>query len=194
VPSALRPPPPLPPWPQLVVFVFGPGSTEADAGALAGGFERLAAEASDAAGEQRRQERQERQETQGGRPSERQQQLQQEGEPREQPQEQRGNGEDGGGGGAWEMPEAALTPREAFFAPTERVPLASAAGRVCAELLCPYPPGVPLLIPGERVGAAAAGALRATVEAGGAVVGAGDASLETILVVAEGPAAARAPR
>jgi len=39
----------------------------------------------------------------------------------------------------------------AWRSPLERVPLANAAGRVAAEPLCPYPPGIPLLIPGERI-------------------------------------------
>jgi len=40
---------------------------------------------------------------------------------------------------------------EAWRAPAELVPLAAAAGRLAAEPLCPYPPGIPLLIPGERI-------------------------------------------
>ena len=79
-------------------------------------------------------------------------------------------------------PEAALSPRDAFFAATQRVPLQNSVGRACAELLCPYPPGVPLLFPGEIVTAQAVEALRATRAAGGVVVGASDASLETVLV------------
>jgi len=77
-----------------------------------------------------------------------------------------------------------LTPREAFFAPTECLPLTAAAGRRCAELLCPYPPGVPLLLPGETITAAAIDALRATLTSGGVVVGARDPELSTVLVVA----------
>ena len=41
-------------------------------------------------------------------------------------------------------------------APALSVPLAQAAGRIAAEALCPYPPGIPLLIPGERIDAARA--------------------------------------
>ena len=40
---------------------------------------------------------------------------------------------------------------EAWRAPAEAVPLAAAAGRIAAEPLCPYPPGIPLLVPGERI-------------------------------------------
>jgi len=45
---------------------------------------------------------------------------------------------------------------EAWRAPAEAVPLAESTGRIAAEPLCPYPPGIPLLIPGERIDAARA--------------------------------------
>lgn len=51
-------------------------------------------------------------------------------------------------------PERALA--LAWRDPVEAVPLAAAAGRIAAEALCPYPPGIPLLIPGERIDAARA--------------------------------------
>jgi lysine decarboxylase len=44
----------------------------------------------------------------------------------------------------------------AWRAPRERLPIAAASGRIAAEPLCPYPPGIPLLIPGERIDAARA--------------------------------------
>ncbi len=49
------------------------------------------------------------------------------------------------------FPHVVCTPREAFFAPKERIPLAYAAGRVAAGLDAPCPPGVPLIAPGERI-------------------------------------------
>ena len=42
-----------------------------------------------------------------------------------------------------------MTPREAFYAPTERVSAAAAVGRVAAEFAVPYPPGIPALAPGR---------------------------------------------
>ena len=60
----------------------------------------------------------------------------------------------------------------------------AAWGRACAKLLCPYPPGVPLLFPGELITAQALEALRATRAEGGAVVGASDASLQATVLVA----------
>ena len=78
--------------------------------------------------------------------------------------------------------------RAAFFARAERVPLGAAAGRTCAELLAPYPPGSPLVAPGEVLTRAHLAALKACADsAGGAVVGAEDASLETVMVVVERP-------
>jgi len=44
-----------------------------------------------------------------------------------------------------------LTPREAFFADHEYIPAAQAAGRVSSEIVTVYPPGIPLLVPGEVV-------------------------------------------
>ncbi|KAF8056842.1 speA [Scenedesmus sp. PABB004] len=82
-------------------------------------------------------------------------------------------------------PPPALSPRAAFFAQTEAVPLAAAAGRVSGELLCPYPPGVPLAFPGERLTPGAVDALAATLAAGGAVTGAADPTLGTVRVCVE---------
>ncbi|MES5820034.1 aminotransferase class I/II-fold pyridoxal phosphate-dependent enzyme [Streptomyces sp. RG80] len=45
----------------------------------------------------------------------------------------------------------ACLPRDAFFGPTEDVPVREAAGRVAAEMITPYPPGIPAALPGERL-------------------------------------------
>jgi lysine decarboxylase len=50
-----------------------------------------------------------------------------------------------------QLGEPELPVGQAWRAPAERVPLAAAAGRLAAEPLCPYPPGIPLVIPGERI-------------------------------------------
>ncbi|EQD25064.1 MAG: Arginine decarboxylase [Leptospirillum sp. Group IV 'UBA BS'] len=44
-----------------------------------------------------------------------------------------------------------MTPRDAFFAPHETVPLEDSAGRIAADIVTVYPPGVPLLVPGEEI-------------------------------------------
>jgi arginine/lysine/ornithine decarboxylase len=45
----------------------------------------------------------------------------------------------------------ACSPREAYFAPHASVPLSQAAGRVSADIVTIYPPGIPILVPGEIV-------------------------------------------
>ncbi|MGE5560829.1 MAG: hypothetical protein ACM3XN_07285, partial [Chloroflexota bacterium] len=65
----------------------------------------------------------------------------------------------------------ALTPREAFFADSEYVPLSEAAGRIAADAVCPYPPGVPLLVPGEVVTTDDQTVVSAILRAGGRVQG-----------------------
>lgn len=49
------------------------------------------------------------------------------------------------------QPEVVISPRDAYFAHRKRMPLRDAVGEVSTEQFCPYPPGVPLLAPGERV-------------------------------------------
>ena len=87
---------------------------------------------------------------------------------------------------AWTLePDPAMTPREAFFADHERVPAAEAVGRIAAETAAPYPPGVPALAPGERIGAATLAALQDEAASGTRIAYCGDPMLETVLVVRE---------
>jgi lysine decarboxylase len=44
-----------------------------------------------------------------------------------------------------------MTPRDAFYSDTELVGVEEAAGRVCAEIVTVYPPGIPLFVPGEEI-------------------------------------------
>jgi arginine decarboxylase len=89
---------------------------------------------------------------------------------------------------AWGLvPQVVLPPRDAFFAPHETVPADEAAGRVSAELVAPYPPGVPVLAPGELVTADIVAALRAVLADGGRVAYAADPSLRTLQVVVSEP-------
>jgi lysine decarboxylase len=86
---------------------------------------------------------------------------------------------------AWSVaPDVVMPPRDAFFARHEVVEAADAVGRVSAELVAPYPPGVPVLAPGERVSEAALDGLRRALAAGTQVRYASDPTLETLQVVA----------
>jgi lysine decarboxylase len=78
-----------------------------------------------------------------------------------------------------------LSPREAFLATQEAVPLGDAAGRIAAESLAAYPPGVPNVLPGERISAETVEFIRDTLSHGGTLRGAVDRTLETIRVVVE---------
>ena len=85
---------------------------------------------------------------------------------------------------AWGLePQVVRAPREAFFAAHETVPAEAAAGRVSAELVAPYPPGVPVLAPGELVTAEIVAALRAVLADGGRVAYAADPTLATLQVL-----------
>lgn len=50
-----------------------------------------------------------------------------------------------------EIPVLALSPRDAFYAETELVPFDESEGRIIAEFIMVYPPGIPIFIPGEIV-------------------------------------------
>jgi len=50
-----------------------------------------------------------------------------------------------------EIPHLALTPRDAFYGETELVPFKESAGRIIAEFIYVYPPGIPILLPGEII-------------------------------------------
>ncbi|MFF5079426.1 aminotransferase class I/II-fold pyridoxal phosphate-dependent enzyme [Actinoplanes sp. NPDC000266] len=75
-----------------------------------------------------------------------------------------------------------LTPRDAFFGKTETVPISEAVGRVCAEQITPYPPGIPALLPGERISADILDYLRSGLDAGMVLPDPADSSLDTIRV------------
>lgn len=80
-------------------------------------------------------------------------------------------------------PETRMTPRDAFFARRRRVDARDAIGRVCAETAAPYPPGIPVLAPGELVTGRILELLQGAVAAGSRVAYCSDPTLETLLVV-----------
>jgi arginine decarboxylase len=76
-----------------------------------------------------------------------------------------------------------MLPRDAFFAPKGTVAADRAVGRICAEQITPYPPGIPVIIPGERITAELLDYLRSGVSAGMQLPDAADPALDTIRVV-----------
>jgi arginine decarboxylase len=79
-------------------------------------------------------------------------------------------------------PETVLTPREAYFAAEESVPVSQAAGRVSAEAITPYPPGIPLVMPGERLSDDVLALLRA-LRAAGNPISSSDPTMGLVKVV-----------
>jgi len=85
--------------------------------------------------------------------------------------------------------QAVLTPREAVLGRTRKVLLSEAVGEVSAELLCPYPPGIPLVAPGELITKEAAAYLSALPKVGGRINGQADTTGRSVRIV-EVPASA----
>ena len=81
--------------------------------------------------------------------------------------------------------ELAMTPREAYLGAQEVVLAAEAVGRIAAESLATYPPGIPNVLPGERLTTETLTYIQRTLELGGSVRGASDRLLHTVRVVVE---------
>ncbi|MGH3012695.1 MAG: aminotransferase class I/II-fold pyridoxal phosphate-dependent enzyme [Gaiellaceae bacterium] len=93
----------------------------------------------------------------------------------------------GAASAVWDVtPETALTPREAFFSARETVRAEDAAGRVVAEMVAPYPPGIPAIAPGEVVSRELVEALQQAAAGGTRLAYCADPALGTLQVVARG--------
>jgi len=84
-----------------------------------------------------------------------------------------------------EISAAELSTRETFYSAAEKIDLKSSVGRISAEEVTFYPPGVPILIPGEKISVEAVENINLAKKSGLKVFGASDLSLETLKVVRE---------
>ena len=50
-----------------------------------------------------------------------------------------------------DLPQMIYTPREAYFHPSEYIPSEESIGKICNEVVLPYPPGIPMILPGEII-------------------------------------------
>jgi arginine/lysine/ornithine decarboxylase len=82
-----------------------------------------------------------------------------------------------------ELPQKAMTPREAWFAKTETTALVKAKNKISAEWVAVYPPGIPLLCPGEIISTDIIDYLRKVRELGLPTQGLADSSLSTVKTV-----------
>jgi lysine decarboxylase len=81
--------------------------------------------------------------------------------------------------------DLAMSPRDAFLGRQEVVAADDAVGRIAAESLAAYPPGIPNVLPGERLSAATLDYVRTALDHGGSLRGASDRLLRTVRVVVE---------
>ncbi len=84
-----------------------------------------------------------------------------------------------------DIPALAMTPRDAFYASTEVMPIEKSVGYICAEFIMVYPPGIPIFIPGEIITEDNIEYIKMNIEAGLPVQGPEDLSLKTIRVIKE---------
>ncbi|MCM3632191.1 MULTISPECIES: aminotransferase class I/II-fold pyridoxal phosphate-dependent enzyme [Paenibacillus] len=84
-----------------------------------------------------------------------------------------------------EIPQLSLTPRDAFYAETEVIPFKESAGRIIAEFIYVYPPGIPILLPGEVISQNNIDYIIEHVEVGLPVKGPEDRTIEHVKVIVE---------
>jgi arginine decarboxylase len=78
---------------------------------------------------------------------------------------------------------AVVSPRDAFLGDVEAVPVGDAVGRVSCEAIAGYPPGIPALLPGDRITLEVIDYLRELVEVGARLHGASDPGFQTVYVL-----------
>lgn len=84
-----------------------------------------------------------------------------------------------------DIPQLSLTPRDAFYAETEVIPFKESAGRIIAEFIYVYPPGIPILLPGEVISQRNIDYIVDHVEVGLPVKGPEDRSIQFVKVIVE---------
>ena len=83
------------------------------------------------------------------------------------------------------QPDYVLSPRAAYFLERERVPWVETRGRIVAEMIAPYPPGIPVIYQGERMSAEVWDYIEAFRQRNGHIHGPSDPTLSTLLVIKE---------
>ncbi|HEX3017569.1 MAG TPA: aminotransferase class I/II-fold pyridoxal phosphate-dependent enzyme [Caproicibacter sp.] len=80
-------------------------------------------------------------------------------------------------------PSVAVAPQEAFYAPKESLPVAESIGRVCGESVMSYPPGIPIIAPGEIITNDVVEYILYAKEKGCFLTGAQDSTMQSIQVL-----------
>ncbi len=84
-----------------------------------------------------------------------------------------------------DIPQLSLTPRDAFYGETEVVPFRDSAGRIIAEFIYVYPPGIPILLPGEVISQENIDYIVSHIEVGLPVKGPEDLTVTNVKVIVE---------
>lgn len=77
----------------------------------------------------------------------------------------------------------AAAPRKAFFAESERIDFKKAAGKISAEMIAPYPPGIPVIYPGEIITEDIHSFITEAVESRRHIHGFSDKTMKTIKII-----------
>jgi arginine decarboxylase len=85
------------------------------------------------------------------------------------------------------IPRKEVNPREALTKLTRKIPFKRSVGKTCAEIVCPYPPGIPVLCPGEVITQEIYSYLMNVLDSGARINGQSDGRLQTIKVLEENP-------
>ncbi len=80
-------------------------------------------------------------------------------------------------------PQVKLSPRDAFYSDKEKVSLEKSSGRLCGESILAYPPGIPIVAPGEVITENIINVIKKLMSYGAFMVDSSDTTLETILVI-----------
>lgn len=80
-------------------------------------------------------------------------------------------------------PDVAVSPQEAFYAPKRSLPIEQTAGYICSEFVMCYPPGIPILAPGERITPQILDYIRYAKEKGCSMTGPEDAEIQRLNVL-----------
>ena len=83
-------------------------------------------------------------------------------------------------------PKVVMTPQDSFYAEKEALPLSSTKGRSCSEFVMCYPPGIPILAPGERITRQILDYIRYAKEKGCSMTGPEDAGINRLNVLMGG--------
>jgi len=82
-----------------------------------------------------------------------------------------------------DWPQRQMSPRRAFISPSEMVSLKESIGRVCADMITPYPPGIPVICPGEVITEDIIEYIKLEFTSGGHIQGLSDPTLNMMKVV-----------